>query len=303
MLNTRQLEAFRRVMETGSISRAGQLLHLSQPAVSKLIAGLEQRLGIRLFLRQNQRLVATAEAGLLLEKVDQLFSSFDGVERLAVDLRRVVAGNLEIAGMPAIGIALLPQIIAAFQGEREHAAVSLRVASSPKIVELAISQQIDVGLGLLPADHPAVTSEIVCTLKTVCVLPKGHRLAGEPVISPAHLRGETLVELGEEDNARHIIGQLFRQAGVAPRVMTRVELGASACEFVQLGAGVSVVDPLSAARAFPDLVVKRMEPSADFNLHMLLPNKRVPSELREVFIGHVRAGIVAWLAAFEERLG
>jgi DNA-binding transcriptional LysR family regulator len=65
-INLRQVEAFKAVIETGTISRAADILHLTQPAVSKLIAHLEMDTGLKLFDRHNKRRLAPTEQGMSL---------------------------------------------------------------------------------------------------------------------------------------------------------------------------------------------------------------------------------------------
>ena len=70
-LNFRQVEAFKAVFECGSMTMAGERLNISQPAVSKLIAALERRIGFGLFDRRAGRLQATVEGRLLYEDVER----------------------------------------------------------------------------------------------------------------------------------------------------------------------------------------------------------------------------------------
>ena len=78
-INLRQIEAFKGVIENGTVSRASQLLNISQPAMSKLIAHLEADTGLRLFDRVKGRLAPTEHAMRLYEEVGRIFA---GVRQL-----------------------------------------------------------------------------------------------------------------------------------------------------------------------------------------------------------------------------
>jgi hypothetical protein len=72
----RELEVFRRVMELGTITAAAEVLHISQPAVSRTLQQAERRLGFPLFLRRKKRLLATAEAQSLFPETVSAFAAF-----------------------------------------------------------------------------------------------------------------------------------------------------------------------------------------------------------------------------------
>jgi DNA-binding transcriptional LysR family regulator len=297
MLNPRQLDAFRRVMETGSVSRAAEAMHLTQPAVSKLVAALEEQLGFALFRREHHRLVPTAEAMIFARESENLFGQFRRLDRLAEELRRASRGHLVVASAPVAGLGLLPGILHAFQRARPQVSVSLQIQSSPKVLELAAAQQADAAIALLPSDDPMVSCETLFRGPWVCVLPPGHRLAGEAEIRPDQLAGESFISLGDEDRTRHLVDGIFEEAGVARVMRVSASLGMAACEFVRLGAGVTLMDPVSAyARANADLVVKPFRHHARFELKLLLPRGRTPSAVRDGFVAHLRAGVEAWAA-------
>ena len=78
MITSRQIEAFRAVMELGTITMAAERLRISQPAVSKIIAGLEWEIGYPLFERIKGRLAPTGEARLLAVEADRMYYGLDG---------------------------------------------------------------------------------------------------------------------------------------------------------------------------------------------------------------------------------
>jgi DNA-binding transcriptional LysR family regulator len=297
MLNTRQLDAFRRVMEAGSVSRAAEIMGLTQPAVSKQIAALEAELGFALFHRERLRLAPTAEALIFHQESAHLFGQFRRLERLAGELKRAARGHLFIGGAPVAALTLLPPIIHRFQQQREGVSVSLQIQSSPKLTELAGAQLLDLAIGLLPMEDATVACETLFRGHWICVLPPGHRLAGEAQIVPQQLAGENFISLGDEDHTRRIVDYIFEEAGVARVLRTSCQLGMAACEMVRLGAGVTLMDPVTAyARANADLVVRPFCHPASFEMKLLLPQGRAPSALREEFVRQLRRGVEAWAA-------
>src|SRR4051812_21627111 len=102
-LSLRQIEVFRAVMVTGSISGGARLLRVSQPAVSRLLAYTEDRLGARLFERVRGRLHPAPEARRLFQGVDEVYRSVQRVNDLAQDLLRPSAGYVSVVSSPSSG--------------------------------------------------------------------------------------------------------------------------------------------------------------------------------------------------------
>ena len=83
-LNTRQIEAFRAVMLTGSMTIAAEFLRVTQPAVSRLVKDLEKHLKFRLFRRQGNRLIPTHEATILFAEVDRFYVGLDRIAKIEI---------------------------------------------------------------------------------------------------------------------------------------------------------------------------------------------------------------------------
>ncbi len=94
-MNLRQLEACRATMRSGSITAAAEILHISQPSVSRLVSGLEISVGFPLFLRAGRGLTATVEARRFYQAVDSMFIGIDRLKELANTIR-TTAGGVEI---------------------------------------------------------------------------------------------------------------------------------------------------------------------------------------------------------------
>ena len=104
MVTVRQLEAFRAVIQHGSVTGAAEALGLSQPAISKALALLETETGLSLFERRNRRLVPTAEALILHGEVDKMFLALTRIVGLSRELKSLAHGQLSVVSTPAISI-------------------------------------------------------------------------------------------------------------------------------------------------------------------------------------------------------
>ncbi|CAM8820040.1 LysR substrate-binding domain-containing protein [Burkholderia pseudomallei] len=290
-VSVRQLEAFRAVMLTGSVTSAAELLHLTQPTVSKLLAELEYRTGLTLFDRVRQRLVPRLEAHSLFQRVDKTFAALEEVTRDARRLAHGQSGHLRIVAMPAFGLSVLPRAVGEFLRERSDVTVDFNIRASTYVTEWVANRQADVGFATATPVHVGVTLQPFERLQGVCVLPSDHRLAGQAVIRPADLAGERFVSFGRESAFRHLIDEVFRVEGVARRIVIEVGYAAAACALVGNSAGVAIVDPLSALDAWRagGVVLAPFDADVPFVVDTVFPAGIAPSVLAEQFLDTIKA--------------
>lgn len=136
---------FVRVVETGSFSRAARHAQVTQPTVTRQIAALEQRLGVRLFNRNTRRLSLTDDGRLCYARAQQLLESFDEAETIAREARSVLRGRIRIATSVAFGRRVLTPLMLRFM--REHPQLQLELSCEDGYVDL-VAEGIDVSLRL-----------------------------------------------------------------------------------------------------------------------------------------------------------
>src|SRR3982074_2439738 len=119
-MDIRLLEAFRAVVECGSVTHAAASLGVTQPAVSAQIARLERQIGFSLFTRAGTLLRPTADALTCRAEVDRTLDRMDDLGRAAEHIRQGQVGSLTVASHPMAGGALLPPVIAAFGQQRPN---------------------------------------------------------------------------------------------------------------------------------------------------------------------------------------
>ena len=107
-MRLRHIEVFHAIMRTGSLSKAAELLCVSQPAVSKVLAHAERSAGLTLFNRVHGRLQPTREAELLFSETQKLQTNLDSIRDLARNLARQPEGHLRIGCLPSLGLSLIP---------------------------------------------------------------------------------------------------------------------------------------------------------------------------------------------------
>ncbi|KGU83672.1 LysR family transcriptional regulator [Pseudomonas mediterranea] len=250
-MRLRHIEIFQAIRQAGSISGAAQLLHVSQPAVTKVLQHAEQQLGFALFLRVRGKLQATPEALELEREVDKVSESLQGVRRLAQSLRREPGHNLRIGATPALALSLLPAAIHQWTRRYPDIVCELSSAHSRELVQNLLMREIDVALTLQPPDHPGLKAQALASGVLVALAPKGHwsdAAVGKPM-SLQELAGAPLIGLSSADPLSARLDGYLEAVAPAPRISIAVQTYSLARAMVESGAGMTVIDPFTALGA------------------------------------------------------
>jgi len=245
-LNLRQIEVFRAVMTTGSITGASRLLLVSQPAVSRLLSYTESRLGFGLFERVKGRLYPTPEAKKLFREVEQVYLGVQRVNILAHELAECAEGSVNIIAAPSIGQMLIPQAIAALRQHQPQAKCTFGYMSHGPLREALLDQHADLGVVIMPMEHPNLEVSALCEGRMVCIVPYNHPLARRSTLSLEHLRGSPLISYGRASPFGTIVSAMYEAVDEPMTVAIEVGSPQNACALVQSGAGVALVDEFSA---------------------------------------------------------
>ncbi|WP_210497120.1 LysR family transcriptional regulator [Microvirga antarctica] len=260
MFTLRQLEVFRSVVLSGSLTAAGQQLQMSQPAVSKSIQRMEDLVGFVLFLRGKGRVQPTPEALNLLREIEKVFHSVGVVEKYARDLKESKAGVLTLACTPTLSCSFVADAIARFRRERPRVRIWLQVTKTKEILDLASSGQIDLGVIFTPGDHAGILTTPLFETSLVCVMAPGHRLANQTEIKPSDLAQEVIITNIHSEPIHELLGESFRTVDLDKNVMIGSNFTVSACALAMKGCGIAVVEPMGVAEIFPKAVLRRFVP-------------------------------------------
>ncbi len=279
-----------------TVTLASEMLHISQPATTRLLADLESSLRFKLFDRVKGRLIPTVEAQTLYEEVQRSLAGVDRIARVADEIRDMRHGTLQVAAAPAIALSFLPHAISDYLKTRPEAHIALAVHSSRSVVDRVIGQRCDVGFASLSMNHASAHGERLISVRMVCALPAGHRLCALDTITPTDLAGERFVAHPRSVESRLRMDALFAAHGVEMKAQMECQLGHAICAFIEAGAGVSVIDAISAwGYRGSGVVFKPFEPSLVTDFALLTPSQRPAPLLLKPFVAHVREFAIAEL--------
>jgi DNA-binding transcriptional LysR family regulator len=282
-MDIRLLEAFRAVFEARSVTKASEMLGVTQPAVSAQLARLEDLVGFRLFDRDGGRLKPTAEALLFHAEVVKVLDNVAHITQAAENIRRGSLGKLVVATNPSAGISFLPALTAAYLKDHPGVSVQLITRNSDVIRGLFPSNTVDIGIAELPIDYTGIET-MRYKLPCVAVLPKGHALAAQKTIRPGMLSGLPFFAISRNRPNHHEIARAFAEAHAELNLVGEAELFASVCGVVAAGEAVSIVDPWTANDFDGRLVSRPFEPSIAYEIGVFRSGDREPSKIAYEFL-------------------
>ena len=292
-MNIRQIEIFKAMMESGSVTAASQRLHISQPAVSKYLKLLEASTGLVLFERTGNRLVPTLEATTLFEQVERSYRGLDHLSRFVAGLKHHPAGEISIAAMPMLARRWLPEILGPFLLDHENVSLSLPIRSSGWIADAVSAGQVDMGLGLKSIETTGIDQERIMRVPLVCIMKPDHPLTGNKAVVARDLSPHTLITLSNFDQWRLAVETALEASNVRP--VRRVDTFTTqvACELVDRGVGIAIIDALTALDyAASGLSWRLFQPALFFEIVLMRSTYKQDSLLARTLIGSLKSSAV-----------
>lgn len=213
------LNAFIAIAELGSFSEAAERLHLTQPAVSKRIASLEQQLNVRLFDRLGREVSLTEAGRALLPRAYQILNVLDDTRRALTNLNGEISGRLTLATSHHIGLHRLPPLLRAFTRAHPQVALDIQFLDSEVAYEEVLHGRAELAvITLAPETREPVHAVAVWDDPLDFVAAPEHPLARSQVISLADVAHHPAVFPGGNTFTHHIVRRLFEAQGLTPNI-------------------------------------------------------------------------------------
>lgn len=235
------LKMFVDVVETGSFSRAAQLNHVTQSAVSQQIRALENRYEQRLLSRSARQVTPTPAGERLFRGCKEILARFSEVEQEIREQASEVSGACNVSCIYSVGLHELHTI----QKEllKTHPKVNLRLnyRRSDQVYDDVILGAADLGLVAYPQPRAGVDIIPFREDKMALILPPGHPLAGKGKVTMAAVTGLPFIAFDREAPSRKGIDKLFRDKGLEINPTMEMDNVETIKRAVELGLGVSVL--------------------------------------------------------------
>ena len=242
-MDTQLLGAFLAVAETASFSVAAERLHLTQPAVSKRIAALEEQLGARLFDRIGRHVSLTESGRRLLPRAQRILREIEDTERVIRDLSGSVSGPLTIATSHHIGLHRLPPVLREFSRRHPDVRLEIEFMDSEKAHDAVAQGSLELAvITLAPAGSaPRLQAREVWPDPLSVMVARDHPLAGRLRVSIGELAQHPAVLPGPGTYTGQILQQLFDASGVRLEVSMSTNYLETLRMLAAIGLGWSVL--------------------------------------------------------------
>lgn len=241
-MDVASLNAFVAVAETTSFSLAGERLHLTQPAISKRVAGLEQQLGVRLFDRLGREVGLTEAGRALLPRAYQIIAVLDDTRRALANLDGTISGRLCLATSHHIGLHRLPPLLRLFTRTHPQVTLDIRFLDSEIAYEEVLHGRAELAvITLAPQTAPPVSATQVWDDPLDFVVAPEHPLAHKRDISLADVAAYPAVFPGGNTFTHHIAHRLFEREGLKPNISMSTNYMETIKMMVSIGIAWSVL--------------------------------------------------------------
>ncbi|AJC26039.1 LysR family transcriptional regulator [Bacillus velezensis] len=278
-----QLRVFVQIAETGSFTKAGQALNMTQPAVSHAISALESELGIKLIIRERRNGVRlTDTGGKILVHIREVLKGIEKAEQLAAAERGLEQGTIHIGTFPAASAYFIPKLISVFKNRYPKLELVLHEGTADEVKEWLQSRMIDAGILLFPTED--MDYFLLKKDKMAAVMHKDHPLASRSTVTIKDLDGEPMVVC--EGGYTSPFAGLFKQAGAELCAAFTVFNVSTSINMVREGLGMAILSDMSmAGNPLPEeVVIKEFTPDVFREVQLAVPSMKDASLAAKLFI-------------------
>lgn len=240
-MNFTHLAAFYAVVETGSVTAASERLHVSQPALTREIRELEERLGVTLFDRMPRGMRPTEAGRLLADYAAQIFSLADVAEAAVGEFAGLTRGQLGIGSSRTIGVYLLPAVLNEFRARYPGITVDLRISNSENIENAVLANERQIGMIEGPYDYAAFDAAVIGRDALIAVTAPTHPLARKRQLTADAIGKAELVMREPGSGTRTVVEQAYAQRGVTLEPKLSVGSAEAIKQLVRLGNAIAWV--------------------------------------------------------------
>ncbi|PWE32015.1 LysR family transcriptional regulator [Maritimibacter sp. 55A14] len=261
-LEFRHLRTIRAIHQAGGLARAAAMLNITQSALSHQIKGLEDQIGVELFVRRSKPMKLSPAGHRLLKLAERILPEIEGLEDEFDALRQGRTGRLHIAIECHACFEWLFPVLEQFRRAWPEVDVDIRPGLSFEALPALAREEIDLVVSSDPEEMAGITFRPLFDYEPVFVASSQHPLAQKPFVVAEDFRDVTLITYPVDRARLDVFSLLLTPGGVEPRAVRQVELSAVILLLVASNRGVAVL---------PDWVVRQVRYNSDYVTRPLGP--------------------------------
>jgi Transcriptional regulator len=243
-LNISQLETLLTISKTLSFRKAGELLNLTQPAVSAQIKSLEDEFRVTLVDR-NHPVTLTDRGKVFLEHAERMLTIVEELKQKLSDLEHVPQGHIILGTTTSIAIQILPRVLSYFQNQFPLIKTSIQSMVSSQVLASVENGTVDIGIGYLTEKHPQVETSVLYYDTFELVVSPRHPLAKIPHVTIDMLKDVPLILLSPDTQGRRFADRVFLKHQLQPNIAMELSSSEEVKRMAELNLGAAIVSKQS----------------------------------------------------------
>ena len=240
MQNLERLRVFLAVAQAESFTQAAELLHLTQPGISKHIKAMEEELGVPLFDRAGRAVSLTQAGEILYQTAKEVIESVAAAEQRIQELAGLRRGRLRVGASFPVGLYVVPRVLAEYRKAYPDIEVKLSISTTANIEAKVLDNKLDFGLVSADVHHPKLTGLVFRTDELMVITPTDHPWNNRRNIRVQDLTGETFIVAARGAGARAVVEERLREKGIVLTNMIDFANAEGVKHAVEAGLGVSI---------------------------------------------------------------
>jgi len=290
-----KLKVFCTVAESKSFSKASEIIHLTQPAVSLLIQSIEEIYETKLFDRASNTVILTPAGEMLYKYAKEILNLYAAAEKNIGEITGFVKGSISVGASSTIGNYLLPGVIAAFRKTHPKIKIHLLVGNTKRVVEFLNAGNIDIGLVEGDVARQKMVVDKLVADELVLIVPPLHPLAKKRNVSIFEITKEPCIFREEGSGTRQVIEKYLGKYSITSQnMMISMVLGSTEAikESVENGIGVAIMSRWAVRKeikygTLKPLSFKEEKMLRDFSL--IFQKKAISSHAVNEFLSYLKA--------------
>ena len=237
------------VVQVRSFSRAGSILSLSQPAVSKHIASLQSQYGTQLFQQPARQCVLTPAGEVLFRHALAVLEAYGKLEEAMGELGRATPRTLTVGASTVPGQYILPILVGPFMSSHPNAHVNVTIHDTREVGARLLQGEVDLALTGTPLNLPGISTRALFDDELVLIAPRSHAISTRERVCLRDIEGEPFIWREQGSATRQVLEDAL--GAFAVRIRRTLELGntQAVVAAVEAGAGLAFVSRWAATRA------------------------------------------------------
>jgi len=243
-VNISQLETLLTISKTMSFRKAGELLNLTQPAVSAQIKSLEEEFGT-ILINRNQPVTLTDHGKVFLEHAQKMLDIVEDLKLKLNDLNDTPQGHIVLGTTASIAVQILPRVLSYFQNQYPLIKTTIHTMPSTQVLSSVENGSLDIGISYLTEKHENVRNSILYYDSFELIVSPEHPLSQYEYIPVTQLHKLPMIMLTPDTLGRRFIDNILKEHLVEPNIVMELSSSEEVKRMVEINLGAAIVSKLS----------------------------------------------------------